>query len=62
MEELNNLTPHCLVYSNADELVDKTKWAISHPREVNRISHNGFKLSQNHTYKSRVKSLLQILH
>lgn len=50
---------NCLTYSNIDEMIDKAEWAISHPREIERLSKNGLKLAQKHTYRYRINSLME---
>ena len=52
---------NCLVYKNADEMIEKARFALENSDFRTSISNNGFVLAQEHTYKKRIGSLIQDL-
>ena len=52
---------NCLVYKNADEMIEKARFALENSDFRTSISNNGFVLAQEHTYKKRIETLINTL-
>lgn len=52
---------NCLVYQNHEEMVGKTRWALENDEQRNKITANGLELAKKHTFKERVKFLVNFL-
>lgn len=52
---------NCLIYGDLTELQEKIRFALAYPQQREQIARNGHQLSTRHTYKERVKSLIEVL-
>ena len=53
---------NCLIYSNAEEMIEQAGSLLRNPHEAKRIANNGYELAKDHTYKERTLKILQILN
>ena len=51
----------CFMYNGKKELKNKIKYIMNNPVIANKVRAKGFLMSKKHTYKSRVKFLLQYI-
>ena len=51
---------NCAIYSNEQEMIDKIRLLLADRELRLKIAKNGFKLAQKHTYRQRVKPLIEI--
>jgi hypothetical protein len=52
---------NCLVYSNAEEMLEQAKFLLEDSVSSSLIAANGYKLAKKHTYKNRISPLLRWL-
>lgn len=52
---------NCLVYSNAEEMIEQARSLLRNPNEAKRIASNGYETAKDHTYKKRISQLLKWL-
>jgi len=53
---------NCLIYKNQQEMIEKIHWALENPDEVGKINMGASVLAERHTYKNRIKTLLNFLN
>tara|TARA_Y100001973_G_scaffold101841_1_gene165715 strand:+ start:827 stop:1693 length:867 start_codon:yes stop_codon:yes gene_type:complete len=51
---------NCLIYSNLEQMVDKTKDILNNEEKRKSIEQQGLKLAKQHTYKQRIKKILKL--
>lgn len=52
---------NCIIYNHKDEMVDKIKTVLNNDVLRLKIEHSGLKLSSQHTFKERVKQILELV-
>jgi len=52
---------NCLIYTNIEEMVDKTKKILENDELRTKISNNGLDSAKQHTYKERLKTIVEFL-
>lgn len=52
---------NCVFYRDFDELIDRIDYLRNNPIMVETISNAGFELAKKHTYRERVKKLLEYI-
>jgi spore maturation protein CgeB len=52
---------NCLIYESIEQMMDKIRWALQNQDKLKQISENGVKLAEFHSFKERIKFLINFI-
>jgi hypothetical protein len=52
---------NCVFYHSMDDIINKYNYLKDNPEEIKKIADAGYELSKKHTYKKRLKEVLDLL-
>lgn len=62
LRELFDVNKHLVLYTNPDDLIDKIRYYLSHPKEIETIAHAGYiHAKSHHTFVNRARDLVKII-